>query len=203
MSCRSCITLPKKTSFSRRLVEGNGLDEHGFVEWLLYPGMLFRATEAWWGQQGRRETAHEGLDLCYYRDQEGTVFSLGKGASIPVMYDGIVAAIIDDFLGSSLIVRHHIRNDRGSELCSIYGHTTPRDDIRVGRAIEEGEIIATVAGAERSKSDAVPHLHISIGWATDTISYKDLDWNVIGNSDVITLIDPLQVIGRYHYLAPA
>jgi murein DD-endopeptidase MepM/ murein hydrolase activator NlpD len=197
------MTLPKQTGFSRRLIEENGLVEHGFVEWLLYPGMLFRATEAWWGEGGRRETAHEGLDLCYYRDQEGTVFSLGKGASIPVMYDGAVAAILDDFLGSSLIVRHHIRDDKGSELCSIYGHTTPRDDIRVGRAVEEGEIIGTVAGADRSKSDTVPHLHISIGWTTGTTPYEKLDWNVIGDPDVITLIDPLQVIGRYHTLAPA
>ena len=203
MSCSSSMTLPRRTSFSRRLVEENDLDEHGFEKWLLYPGMLFRATKVWWGQGGRRETAHEGLDLCYYRDRDGAVFSLGKGASIPVMYDGTVAATFDDFLGSSLVVRHHIRDNRGSELCSIYGHTTPRDYIRVGRTVEEGEIIATVAGADRSKSDAVPHLHISIGWAKGTISPEKLNWNVIGDPDVVALIDPLQVIGRYHCLAPA
>jgi murein DD-endopeptidase MepM/ murein hydrolase activator NlpD len=191
-----------RTSFSTRLIEENGLDKQGFEDWLLYPGMLFRAIETWWGERRRRETPHEGLDLCYYRDQEGTVFSLAKGASIPVMYDGIVAAIIDDFLGSSLVVKHHIQNAKGGELCSIYGHTVPRDDIHAGRTIEEGQTIATVAGAGRSNSDAVPHLHISIGFVSSGFSCDKLDWNAIGDPDVMTLVDPIQVIERWHILVP-
>ena len=135
------ITLPEKTSFTRRFVEKNELDTRGFKEWLLYPGMLFQATARWWGKQSRRENAHEGLDLCYYKDQRNTVFSIGRGARIPVMYDGVIAGVIDDFLGRSLIVRHHIPDGKGGEFCSIYGHTIPRGGIYVGKTIKEGETV--------------------------------------------------------------
>ena len=188
----------KKTGFTGDFIRENRLHEDAFREWVLYPGMLFRSPYKWWGDRGRRSTPHEGLDLCLYRNHRERTHNITRGMNIPVLYDGVVAGIINDFIGESIIVSHYTLDSSNQEFFTIYGHTAPEGDICIGRTIRAGEVIASVAGPGGSEPVISPHLHISLGYpAAREMSYHALSWNDIGDTNKITLVDPLQVIDRY------
>jgi murein DD-endopeptidase MepM/ murein hydrolase activator NlpD len=113
-----------------------------------------------------------------------------------VLYDGVLVGILGDFLGESLIVKHAASDAGTTEFCTIYGHTVPRSDLCIGRVVKQGETIATVADVGRSRSGVSPHLHISMGLASGTISYGELDWGAIADPGIMTLVDPLPFIDR-------
>jgi murein DD-endopeptidase MepM/ murein hydrolase activator NlpD len=186
-----------KTRFTEFLVRENSLDKSGFEEWIFYPGMLFNELEKWWGdKKGKRNRRHEGLDLFLYRDQRDRILQLDKKTRVPVMYDGVVVSILSDFLGRSVIVEHGSADNDNRKLCTIYGHTSPYEDIQVGRTVKQGDVIATLADAGKSKAGISTHLHISIGWTFKSISYDRLGWETIGDPDKMTLLDPLNFIDR-------
>lgn len=187
-----------KTRFTEYLIRENALDKNGFKEWIFCPGMLFNATDKWWGKQGKRDKPHEGLDLCLYIDQQGKMRRLDEKIKIPVIYDGTVVGIVNDFLGKSVIIEHGLTNSDNNRLCTIYGHTNPHKNLQVGRMLKEGDIIATLADLRNSKVKTLSHLHISFGWASKFISYDKLDWETIGAPNTLTLMDPLYVIGWYY-----
>jgi murein DD-endopeptidase MepM/ murein hydrolase activator NlpD len=186
-----------KTRFTEFLVQENSLDENGFEEWIFYPGMLFNELAKWWGdKKGKRNRPHEGLDLFLYRDHRDSILKLDKKTRVPVMYDGVVVSILDDFLGKSVIMEHGFADSDNRKFCTIYGHTNPYDSIHVGRVVKQGDVIATLADAGKSKAGISTHLHISVGWIFNSISYDRLDWETIGVPDAMTLLDPLNVIDR-------
>jgi len=192
----------RNTRFTEILIQKNALDEGGFKGWVFCPGMLFNSTDKWWGDQGKRDALHEGLDLCLYKDREDTILRLGEQTKVPVLYDGRVVGIIDDFLGESVIIEHLISDGHNNRLCTIYGHTIPGDTLCVGKIVKQGDVIATLADSSTFKIKIVPHLHISLGWTSKEISYDRLDWESIGAPNTLTLLDPLQFIDwRYFILA--
>lgn len=192
----------RNTRFTEFLIRKNALHENGFNEWVFCPGMLFNSTDKWWGDQGKRDTPHEGLDLCLYKDRKDTILGLGEKAKVPVIYDGRVVRIVDDFLGKSVIIEHLFSDNNNNKLCTIYGHTIPEDNLHVGKIVKAGEVIASLADSSMSKTNIFPHLHISLGWTSKEISYDRLDWGNIGAPNTVTLLDPLQVIDwHYHVLA--
>jgi hypothetical protein len=182
-----------KTRFTEFLIRENALDEGGFKEWIFSPGMLFNAPNKWWGDQGRRDKPHEGLDLCLYRDRRDRVLRIDTKTRIPVMYDGEVVAIVNDFLGESVILEHGFSHRDERNFCSIYGHTNPHEGLHVGRIVKEGEVIAALADSGNLEAKMFPHLHISLGWTSKSISYDQVDWETIGAKDILTLLDPLDV----------
>jgi murein DD-endopeptidase MepM/ murein hydrolase activator NlpD len=184
----------RNTRFTELLIQKNALDNGGFKGWIFCPGMLFNSTDKWWGDHGKRDKPHEGLDLCFYKDREDTILRLGEKAKVPAIYDGIVVGIIDDVLGKSVIVEHLFSDLDNSRLCTIYGHTIPEDHLHVGKIVKKGDVIATLADSSRSKTKILPHLHISLGWTSKVISYDRLDWENIGASNTLTLLDPLKII---------
>jgi len=153
--------------------------------------MLFGSCSSWWGDREKRHRPHEGLDLCVYLTDKGVLCYLDEKIIIPAIFKGRVVRLIDDFLGSSVFVRHDIHNENGSSLYTIYGHMKP--DTSEGLKMNEGDIIGTIATAKR-KNEAIPHLHISVAWIPDTIESQDLTWQNIGDDHEILLIDPLRVI---------
>ena len=184
-----------KTRFTEYLIHENALDENGFREWIFYPGMLFNAVEKWWGDHGKRDNPHEGLDLCLYRDQRGNKRQLDEKTKIPATYDGTVVGIVNDFLGKSVIIEHDLTDSDHNRFCTIYGHINPGKRLQNGQMVKEGDIIATLADLRNLKVTIFPHLHISLGWASKLISYDKLDWKTIGAPNTLTLMDPLCVLG--------
>ena len=191
----------RKTQFNEVLIRENALNKKGFKEWLFYSGMLFDAPDKWWGDRRKRDRPHEGLDLCLYSDRLDRVLSLDEKTKIPVMYDGTVVRILNDFLGKSIIMEHGLYKNDNSRFCTIYGHTNPYVDIHAGRIVKEGDIIATLADSSKLKTNIIPHLHISLGWISEVVSYDKLDWETIAASNTLTLLNPLHIIDwRYrHY----
>lgn len=187
------------TNFNKILLHENSLAKKGFSEWVFSPGMLFKSIKKWWGDQGRRETAHEGIDLLAYKDSQDNINHLDERIKVPAMYDGHVLKIMDDFLGETVIIEHALEDSR--RLYTIYGHVTPVGNIQAGDNVREGDIIATISAAG-PKAKIPAHLHITIGWASMPVPTDRLNWNTIGCSDIIELIDPLQLFeGHYSILS--
>ena len=188
----------RKTGFTKFFVRENALEEKGFKEWVFCSGMLFNALDKWWGNEGKRDWPHEGLDLCLYRDRRDKVLSLHGKMKIPVMYDGIVVRIINDFLGQSVIIEHGFDNSDNGRFYTIYGHTNPCSGVQVGRIVKQGDVIATLADPIKSKAGLLPHLHVSLGWTSEVVAYDKLDWETIGASNTLALLDPLHIIDSHY-----
>lgn len=197
------ISSIKNTRFTEFFIHANDLGETGFDEWVFVPGMMFQAPDKWWGNRSRRNTPHEGLDLCFYRDRQNRIRHLKERIQIPAMFAGVVVKILDDFLGKSVIMEHALPDNEDITLFTILGHTQPAAGLEVGSSFHQGDIIATVAGPGRSKAGITRHLHISIGFPSKMISYDSLNWELIGKPNVVSLFDPLSAInGKYSVLEP-
>lgn len=119
---------------------------------------------------------------------------MNESTRIPVMQDGVVKAIIKDFLGKALIIEHENADSNTGRLLSFYAHTNPRPEIEAGLIVKEGDIIAILADTGNSKSNIIPHLHFSLGRPSESFSYDGIVWNTIRTPEMITLLDPLPVI---------
>ncbi|MBC8549676.1 MAG: hypothetical protein H8D23_08485 [Candidatus Brocadiales bacterium] len=185
-------TIPEST-FKTFFTKHNNFHTYGFKEWIFYPGMLFQDMEAWWTDNGLRPTPHEGIDLCFYRDNTGQVRRIDIGTKIPVMYAGDIVHIHDDFLGKSIYVKHCINDKSGNSLHTIYGHTNPRNLQDTKKRVCEGDIIAEVAAISED-SKVLPHIHITMAWIPESLPCKKLNWDTIWNSRSVTLCNPLEYI---------
>lgn len=196
-SIKSCPpkTMPlKKSSFTEMLIAENALEQRGFNCWIFCRGMLFKAADKWWGDRGRRDYPHEGLDLCVYKDRSGGMRQMDVNTRIPVMHDGMVKAIFKDYIGQALIIEHESTGSNTGKFISFYAHTKPSSNIAVGTVVLEGDVIATLADTVNSKSNILPHLHCSLGFPSKSFSYKAFAWNTLRNPAMITLLNPLPVI---------
>lgn len=192
---------PKAEGFGERLVRFNTLRDAGFEEWVFHPGMLFNASAKWWGDKGDRNKPHEGLDLCLFRTYGREVRLLGKGAIIPVIFEGEAVQVGTDFLGESVFICHGIYNNDGEQLLTAYGHLKLDKGVYPGRILREDDILGSIADTEDGKVKISPHLHISVVWISKSLRYKDLDWECISDPDMAVLLDPLEVIDcRYTIL---
>ena len=207
-SKRSLILDPAKTislknrRFGEMLIKANDLDRGGFEEWIFCHGMLFNSPDKWWGDYGRRDFPHEGIDLCLYRDRSQRICRLDETSRIPVLHDGVVRAMFKDYLGQAVIVEHVKTAADAGGFISFYAHTKPCNGIEVGRTVKAGDIIATIADTSHSKANILPHLHLSLGIPSESFSYEGLVWNTIRKPDLMTLLDPLTVLdGPFRALA--
>ncbi|MDR4496617.1 MAG: hypothetical protein MRK02_01625 [Candidatus Scalindua sp.] len=181
------------SAFNTFFEQHNDFHAYGFSEWVFCPGMLFQDLNSWWTQGNARPVPHEGIDLCLFRDRAGKIHRLDEKARIPVMYDGVITHIHDDFLGKSIYVRHSIDGKKGCKLHSIYGHVLPGNICKVEHGVREGDIIATIAPAPE-KGRIPPHAHITLAWLPETLSCEKLNWEELGNPDSVTLSNPLDFI---------
>ena len=189
---RGYMNLPE-TVFCEQLVQHNNLLQRGFAQWAFYPGMLFNAQDTWWGDGGRRASPHEGIDICLYRDSGGEIQFIPKAARIPVIYGGQVKRILDDYLGSTLYLAHEIYDSRGNQCYTIYGHVAPCAGIAPGDNIHDGEIVAAIADTEDRKIHILPHVHISVAWIPESFPSEQLNWSMLNQASVITLLNPLDI----------
>jgi hypothetical protein len=180
--------------FTDYMVRENRLDRRGFKAWVFVPAMLFGAEAKWWGDRGKRTSPHEGLDFHLFSDPSGNLLRLKEGTRIPAMYAGTVVAIIDDFLGKSIVLEHRL-SDHRSPLLTIYGHVAARETLHVGSDVGETEIIGTLVDPIMSMVNIRPHLHVSLAWPSERASYDTLTWQDLDDPELFTMIDPLTVIG--------
>jgi murein DD-endopeptidase MepM/ murein hydrolase activator NlpD len=190
----------KRTRFTEMLIDANGLDQNAFECWVFCPGMLFESPEKWWGDGGRRDFPHEGIDFCLYGNRASRVFSLDEKTRIPAMHAGVVKAIFADYLGKALVIEHALQDRPGGRFLSVYAHTKPENNIEIGTAVKEGEVIATIADTARSKTGILPHLHFSLGLPAPLLGYESFVWNIMRTPNLVTLLDPLGLIDCPHQL---
>jgi hypothetical protein len=179
------------SQFTSTLLNLNHLAE-ACTGWLYLPGMLFNEKQAWW-KEGTRQNPHEGIDLLFLADSSGQRQELPKQALIPPLCDGEVIAVFEDFLGSTLAVRHPIMDGQGWRLISLYGHVRPL--VGCGAQVSAKEPLAEVAtGKARGASAPPDHLHLSLGWLAPGWSVAELNWPTLWTNPGIRLIDPLPLI---------
>ena len=192
----------EKTGYTGRFLKVNGIDPHDFVGWVFHPGMRFNSSDKWWGDLGRRDFPHEGVDLCLYQTPAGEVRRLGAGTRIPVMQNGVVRALFKDYLGQAVILEHENVTGVDGKLLSVYAHTYPREGIGPGVTVRAGDVIAAIADTRYSKANILPHLHLSIGYPLPELAYDPFVWNSMRNPRQVKLIDPLNIIdGPYRVLS--
>ena len=182
------------------MVEANSFGSNDFKHWLFCPGMLFHSPDKWWGDFGRRDFPHEGLDFCLYRGPSGKIMRLDPNIRIPVMQDGVVRAMFADYLGRALIVEH--ADGRSSRRwLSVYAHTKPLEGIEPGLFVKKGTVIATIADTSHSKAGIYPHLHVSLGLPSARLSYEHFFWNRMRDPELVALVDPVAMVeGCYEVL---
>ena len=192
----------RKSNFSALLITSNGIDIKGFHQWAFYPGMLFQSEAKWWGDWGIRKRPHEGLDLCLYQDTDGILQSLDAGVHIPVLYEGTVVRLIDDYIGKTVFVLHDMYDTNQNQLCSIYGHTDPCETIEAATPVQEGSVIATISDGAGRGAQMSSHLHLSIAWVPKVYDYQQLNWETLDHSEVM-LRNPLDFIECHYAILPA
>jgi hypothetical protein len=184
----------KKTRFTAMLIETNGLDPDDFKRWLFCPGMRFNSPDKWWGDWGRRDFPHEGIDFCLYADGCRRVRRLDHETRIPLMHDGVVRSMFADYLGQTVVIEHEMTQPEIGPLISIYAHTRPLDHIKPGVFAKQGDIIATIADTSRSKAKILPHLHFTLGHPSPDLVYERFVWNDMRDPNLVTLLNPLGLI---------
>jgi murein DD-endopeptidase MepM/ murein hydrolase activator NlpD len=184
----------KNTGFTEMLIEANDLDPGDFRSWVFCSGMRFNSPDKWWGDHGRRDFPHEGVDLCLYQDADGQVRRVGENTRIPVMHDGVVKALFTDYLGQAVILEHAGTEGGKDRLLSVYAHTRPEKHITPGTVVKAGEIIAVIADTRRSKAKIHPHLHVSFGIPSPALVYDPFVWNSMRDPGQVALMDPLGAI---------
>jgi murein DD-endopeptidase MepM/ murein hydrolase activator NlpD len=176
------------------LIAANRLNAADFCSWAFYPGMRYKALDKWWGDLGRRDFPHEGLDFCLFLDPSGRLRHLGANTWIPAMHDGVVRALFTDYLGQAVIIEHGNAPDKRQPYLSAYAHTQPLKEIRPGTRVKRGNIIATIADTRHSKANILPHLHYSIARATSEMVYKGMVWNDMRDPAKMVLINPERIV---------
>jgi hypothetical protein len=150
-----------------------------------------------------RDRPHEGVDLCFFKDREGSIHHVPDAPfGIPVLYDGTVVNVVEDYIGTSLFVLHNICDAKGNQLFTIYAHIDPSAGMRSGVAVKEGNIIATIADARKKKAKMSSHLHLSLAWIAPSYPRERLDWKSLDEHDTALLVDPLPVIDCTYTVLP-
>jgi hypothetical protein len=188
-------------SFLEKIAEINNLDitgpdkKHG--EWIFHHGMLFSSPYKWWQdsnslEPAKRETLHEGLDILFFKDKNKQIQKLNTDTLIPAATNGKIVNICDDFIGQSIIVQHSISFQQKLDLIIIYAHILPDNKIKIGRKLNQGEIIASIAGRGEEKTIMPPHLHFSTLEILKKTRLEHLNWDFFSNrKSKINLINPI------------
>lgn len=166
----------------------------GFGGFILYPGMEFRSEIKWWPDKGIRPTLHEGVDFCYYQDSAGVEQYVDPNFKVPVMANGKVFNICDDYLGQTVFLDHGY--DHLLRFLSIYAHITPCKELCIGDSLCEGEEIATIADTTGRKNRMPAHLHLSFMQANRDLPLEVFNWELICHGNGANLLDPLHLIHK-------
>jgi len=182
------------SNFISRLADINHLTPLGFDRFIFFPGMLFNSKEKWWGRGGCRAVSHEGVDLCFFAGDEDAKFRLDETVQIPMIYDGTVVHLMDDFLGKTVVTLHDVGAASYGPLLSLYGHVQPHDHLNVGDRIHQGEVFASIADPGGRSMFLPPHLHLSLAKPQMFPQVSQLSWEMLNHADRSVFIDPMKAL---------
>lgn len=185
---------PVSGSFHRQFLLANNLHSPGFEQWVFHPAMLFGSLYKWWGDLGRRERPHEGLDMFLYRTKDGSIHPVTAGMKIPAAFEGQVEKVIRDFLAESVFVSHQAHDSKESRLYTMYAHIRPGNGIAAGKKLGEGDIIGVIADTTNSAVVIPPHLHLSVAWVPLAMPASELRWQTMTQVAGLVFLDPLRII---------
>lgn len=188
-----------KSGFVNDLIRCNQLHLCDFDCFLFFQGMLFNSDRKWWGQKGGRRSLHEGIDVCFFESRRGQYFRLDESTDVPMIYDGRVEHITDDFLGKTVIARHFsdLEGIPGADqpaCLSLYGHLNPDKNLRVGDELKHGQVFAKIAGVGKKKQLLPPHLHLSLANPHLLPPAHKLEWEFLNTVDRKIFFDPIDIL---------
>jgi murein DD-endopeptidase MepM/ murein hydrolase activator NlpD len=162
-----------------------------YPSFVFHPGMLFDSREKWWSQ-GKRASSHEGIDLCLIHQPNHNPTPLSAGLPVLSPAPGVVAAIIDDFLGQTVIISHRPACDTHPEWVSLLAHIHPCPELRKGQLIEAGQPVGWTKSFPRPRG-MLCHLHLSVGVLLQPKNYT-LTWPELIKRDLVDFKDPLPLL---------
>jgi hypothetical protein len=168
----------------------NRLGNGQAVEWLFHPGMLFSSMDKWWGDFGFRSSAHEGIDITYFRTPAEEILCFDDSVQIPAMEDGRIINICDDFLGRTLVVETINQGFPETRVIYTYAHIRPEIRLTIGHCVKKDEVIARVCDT-RKNPQLPPHLHFSCFEIEKGVLPRDLNWNLFSNDTAINRVNPV------------
>lgn len=113
--------------------------------------------------------------MCDYRVHLGIDIGTVAGASVSAMADGVISQIWEDVSMGQCIAVSHSGNSY-----TIYKNlaATLPENVKVGAAVKEGDIIGTVGESAMVEVADEPHLHLEMtvnGLQVDPTEYLDAD----------------------------
>jgi murein DD-endopeptidase MepM/ murein hydrolase activator NlpD len=155
---------------------GSLREESRMASWVFHPGMLFGDSIEWWGGGDQRRTQHEGIDFAEGIRPGFGICRIPEGTPVRAIMDGESVALLDDFLGKTIVVRHSdILNSNGDVFYTLLSHIQPVTS-ELG-FVAKGQILGSVGKSTKSRTPA--HLHLTGAWIPshippDTIGMKHI-----------------------------
>ena len=161
-------------------------EESGFKYWIFDRGMLFGDCVEWWGDCARRRTKHEGIDFAKgFRTGSG-ICSIPEGVPVRSIADGEVTAILDDFMGKTVVVRHpSIARANGDVFHTLLSHIQPHTTKL--SPVTKRQIIGEVRKGTAVRVQA--HLHLTGAWFS-----KNLDPNEMTIDHIHPAFEPVALV---------
>jgi len=146
-------------------------EESGFDYWIVRPGMLFGDCAEWWSNGCRRLTEHEGIDFAEgFGSGKGTC-SIAEGVPVRSVEEGEVVAVLDDFIGKTVVVRHHAITRANDEVFHTFlSHIRPEPTL--SPHVAKGQIVGRVG--KSTNTTAPTHLHLTGVWIPGSLPPDDI-----------------------------
>lgn len=159
--------------------------------------MLFNSSHSWWGTGRPRPYTHEGVDLCFFESETGNRYRLDDSTRVPMAATGRILAIIDDFIGKTIVCDYFCGLETSRPAYVLYAHIRPEQGLRIGDAVEVGECIARIAPVDPKKSPLPPHLHLSLVLQEALPLPGFFDWRYLNRLSRDAFIDPAIQCGLF------
>lgn len=145
--------------------------ESGFEYWIFHSGMLFGDCIEWWGEHSRRRTEHEGCDFAKGWKPGAGISHIPEGVPVRAIAEGEVIAMLDDFLGKTVVVRHPaITRSNGDVFHTLLSHIQPL--IKESGTAAKGQILGKVSKSTNARVPA--HLHMTGAWIPETLAPNEI-----------------------------
>ncbi len=150
--------------------------ESGLECWIFHPGMMFGDRIEWWGDRCRRRTEHEGCDFALGSKPGANLCPIPPGTTVRSIAAGELIAVLDDFLGKTVVVRHsNIIRANGDVFCTLLSHIRPVT-AELG-VVGKDQVLGEVS---RSMNPRVPsHLHLTGAWIPANLASDTLRMDLI------------------------